>query len=216
MRFILVRHGQTDWNSQFRVQGQSDIPLNGNGIRQAEALALRLKDELLDAIYTSPLKRASRTAEAIGRFHKVEIQTIDDLKELDTGDLDGFYYPDIKTECPEFSRVWINDAASARLPGGESLPELQNRVWACVEDIRKKCQNLTTVLLVSHFFAISTILCKVFEMSLSDMRRFRMSVSGISALDFSGGMIKLESFNDTCHLQKEISTTSLPDPSFDV
>jgi len=214
MRLILARHGQTDWNSQFRIQGQSDIPLNSNGIRQAEMLALRLKDEPVDAIFTSPLRRASNTAEAIGQFHKVAVEKLDDLKELDTGELDGLYYPDIKTKYPEFSQVWINDAASARLPGGESLPELQNRVWACIDDIRQKCYDLNVVM-VSHFFAISTILCKVFKMSLSDIRRFSLSVSSISVLDFSGEMIKLESFNDTCHLQKDISTIPLLDPSFD-
>jgi broad specificity phosphatase PhoE len=77
MRLILVRHGETDWNREYRIQGHSDLPLNEFGKAQAEAIALALKDGMVEAIYTSPLCRAFETAKAISQFHQVDITTID-------------------------------------------------------------------------------------------------------------------------------------------
>ena len=79
MRLILVRHGATDWNQQRRIQGLSNLGLNETGRGQAEALAQSLKDVKVDAIYTSPLRRAQETARAIGRFHQVEVVALDGL-----------------------------------------------------------------------------------------------------------------------------------------
>src|SRR6185436_91891 len=69
MRLIIVRHGESEWNRVGRYQGQCDAPLSDLGLRQAEALARRLSDEPLDVIFTSPLQRAAKTAEAIARYH---------------------------------------------------------------------------------------------------------------------------------------------------
>ncbi|MBM3132085.1 MAG: histidine phosphatase family protein, partial [Chloroflexi bacterium] len=106
MRLILVRHGQTDWNREYRVQGQADPPLNESGKAQAEAIARALKDEPVEAIYSSPLSRAFETARAIDESHHIGIARIDALKELNVGDLDGIPYPDIKSRSPDFFRVW--------------------------------------------------------------------------------------------------------------
>ena len=87
MRLILVRHGETEYNREYRVQGQKDIPLNESGKKQAGLLAQALQHEAVEAIYASPLQRAVETAEAIGRFHQVPIRKLDGLKELDAGEV---------------------------------------------------------------------------------------------------------------------------------
>jgi len=199
MRLILVRHGETQWNREHRVQGQGDPPLNESGQKQAELIARALHNERVGAIYTSPLRRALGTAEAINRFHQVEIKTIDGLKELDTGELDGMYASDMGTRHPEFFRIWMADAALARMPGGESLPELQERVWNSIRSILNN-NHSNTVVVVSHLFAILSLFCKALDLRLSEFRRFSMNVGSISILELSGSKARLVSFNDTCHL----------------
>jgi len=200
MRLILVRHAETDWNHEFRVQGQADLPLSELGKKQTELIAMRLKDVSVDAIISSPLRRALETAKAINRFHDVGIETSDGLKELDTGEIDGLHLTEIGSVHPDFYRVWVNDAASARIPGGESLTELQERVWGSIQSILKRT-HLGTVVVVSHFFALITLLCKVMDISLSDMRRLSMAVGSISILDVLGERIRLTVFGDACHLE---------------
>ncbi|MFA4836855.1 MAG: histidine phosphatase family protein [Dehalococcoidia bacterium] len=200
MRLILVRHGETQWNREHRVQGQGDRPLNESGKKQAELIAIALHNERVEAIYTSPLRRALGTAEAINRFHRVAIKIIDGLKELDTGELDGVYASDMGVSHPEFFRIWMADAALARLPGGESLPELQERVWNSIQSILNNSHS-NTVVVVSHLFAILSLFCKALDLNLSEFRRFGMNVGSVSILELSGSKARLVSFNDTCHLE---------------
>ena len=105
----------------------------------------------------------------------------------------------MKIKHPEFILKWTTDAASARLPGGESLPELQERVWDVVQRILAD-NHSGSVVIVSHFFALLSIICKVLGLGLSEFRRFGISVASISMLEFNAGKVRLHSFNDTCHL----------------
>lgn len=199
MQLILVRHGQTDWNREYRVQGQADLSLNDLGRAQAEAIARALRHETVDAIYSSRLKRAFETAEAVDRFHQVGVMAEEGLEELDVGELDGLYYPDIRHQRPEFSHVWTTDAARARFPGGETLPELQARVWRATGRIIEQ-NHSGSVVVASHLFALIGLLCKVLDLGLSDYRRLNLSVASISKLEFKQGKARLVCFNETCHL----------------
>ncbi|MFO8101086.1 MAG: histidine phosphatase family protein [Dehalococcoidia bacterium] len=199
MRLILVRHGQTDWNTEYRAQGQSDVPLNDAGEAQAEAVARALRENPVSAIFSSPLSRAYRTAQAIRRFHEVDITADERLQELDLGDFDGRYYPSLETDAAEFFRLWNTDPPSARWPGGETLPELQRRVWEAVRDIIS-CNYPGSVVLTSHFFSLLTLLCRILELSLFEFRRLNLSVGSISLVELTGEKGKLLSLNDTCHL----------------
>ncbi len=199
MRLILVRHGQTDWNMEYRAQGQSDVPLNPAGEAQAEAIARALKEEPVEAIYSSPLSRAYQTAQAIGRFHQAKIITDDRLKELDVGKMDGMYYPNLKTNAPDFFNIWTTDPASARWPGGETLPELQQRMWDAARSVISGDYS-KSVVIASHFFSLLTLLCQILELSLSEFRRLNLSVASISEVEFAGEKGKLVYLNDTCHL----------------
>jgi len=201
MRLILVRHGRTDWNREFRVQGHSDIPLNQTGQDQAEAIAQKLKDETIEALYSSPLSRAYQTAEAIGTFHKVKITSDDRLKELDVGEVDGVYYPRLKDDTPDFFSKWMSDPAGARWPGGESMADLQRRVWDVVMGIKTDHAD-GTVVITSHLFTILTIMCEILGMKLSEFRRLNLSVASISEAEFNGNQSRLLKFNDICHLER--------------
>ena len=210
MRLVLVRHGATDWNQQRRVQGLSNLGLNETGKKQAEALAQALKNEKVDAIYTSPLRRAQETAYAINRFHQVEVVTLDGLKELDVGEVDGMTYDEMRSSHSEFFTKWMADFTAVRLPGGGTVPELRDQCCAAVKDIVEKQRTATggkcsdedrVVVAVTHFFPIMCIICDALGLDLINFRRFRLDVASMCTLDFNPERIVLVSFNDTCHLR---------------
>ena len=210
MRLILVRHGATDWNQQRRVQGLSNLGLNETGIKQAEALSQSLKDVKVDAIYTSPLRRAQETARAISRFYQVEVVALDGLKELDVGEVDGLTYEEMRIHHSEFFTKWMSDFTSVRLPGGGTVPELRDQCCAAVKDILEKQQTVAgekcgdedkVVVAVTHFFPIMCIICDTLGLDLSYCRRLRLDVASMCTLEFNPERAVLVSFNDTCHLR---------------
>ena len=208
MRLILVRHGETEWNRQRRVQGLSNLALNETGRRQAESVARALKNERVGGMYTRPLRRAQETARAIGRFHKVEVEIRDGLKELDVGDVDGMTYEDMKIHHGEFFTRWMTDFTSVGLPGGGFVPELRDQCCTAVEDIVKKERRVESddrvAVVVTHFFPIMCIICNSMGLDLSYCRRLRLDLASISALDFNTDSTVLVSLNDTCHLREGI------------
>lgn len=200
MRLILVRHGQTDWNRDYRVQGQADPPLNETGRAQAETIAGALKGEPIEAIYSSPLLRAIDTARTINRFHGVPLIEHPALKELDTGEADGIYFPHLAERYPDFFRQWKADAASVRWPGGESMEELQARAWKVIEGITTGPPR-GCIVITSHLFVLLGILCKALDLRLSNYRRLNLSIGAISEIEAADGRWRLLRFNETCHLE---------------
>ncbi len=205
MRLVLVRHGETEWNRQRRVQGLSNLALNETGKKQAEALARALSKEKVDAIYSSPLRRAQETARAISRFHRVDVEILDGLKELDVGEVDGMTYEDMKVHHGEFFARWMTDFTSVRLPGGGFIPELRDQCCTAIRDIvkneRQRDRDDRTVVVVTHFFPIMCIICDCMGLDLSHCRRLRVDLASISVLDFEADRTVLVSLNDTCHLR---------------
>lgn len=203
MRLILVRHGETQWNRENRVLGHADIELNEEGWRQAQRLALALKEEKVAAIYSSPLRRARETAQEMARFHPGEVRIDDAFKEMDAGELDGLTYEEMRERHGEFLREWMRDASSLIMPGGESLEQLQQRAWQGVERLVQRHQR-EVVIVVSHNFTILCIICKALGLGLSQFRRLRLNVASISSLNFGARGISLLLFNDICHLRAEV------------
>jgi probable phosphoglycerate mutase len=123
-----VRYGETDFNLTHHFQGRIDIPLNKEGKNQAQALALALKDESLTAIYSSPLMRAIETARSIKAFHpSTPLFEEEGLTEMDLGEFDGMQAGDWGLQHQEFYKTWRTTPSSLKMPGGESLGEVQIR-----------------------------------------------------------------------------------------
>ena len=104
--FLLVRHGETDWNRDRRFQGHADPPLNETGREQARTLASELAGESLDAVYTSDLARANETAEIIARRLGVPVVVDAELREIDVGEWQGLTWPEIEERFPDGVRNW--------------------------------------------------------------------------------------------------------------
>jgi len=210
MRLILVRHGQTDWNVERRLQGSTDNELNKVGRRQAESLAGLLQNEPLVAICASPLKRAMETASVIAKPHGLPVQTDPGLMELDQGELEGLTHQGLQTNHADLLQRWTENPGPVRMPGGESLQELQDRAWSCIQrTVANRDQG--SVVVVSHNLTILSIICKAIQLDLSCFRRLRQEPASISILDFSERGITLTSLNDTCHLKRDgLYTAHMP------
>jgi probable phosphoglycerate mutase len=196
-RIILARHGKTDWNRELRIQGgSSDTPLNAEGGQQAENMALRLSQRSIQAIYSSPLKRALETAESIARLHNIEVVVEKSLKEIEAGKLEGATSAELGMR---FSELLTRDGVSKRMPEGESLTDLQQRSWGFIQKINRKHTDGELVV-VSHYFAILTIICSALMLPLTHITRFRLSTGSISIINLDEKEARLELFNDTGRL----------------
>lgn len=193
-RILLIRHGKTDWNQQLRIQGgSSDIPLNSEGRRQAQNIALRLGQRSIRAIFSSPLKRALETAESIAQIHNIKVVVEKSLREVEAGDLEGVTSAELGKR---FSELLTQDGVSRRIPGGESLTDLQQRGWGFIRQLGCKHIN-SELIVVSHYFAILTIICSALVLPLTHITRFRLSTGSISIINIDEEESRLELFNDT-------------------
>ena len=199
MELILVRHGQTDFNRDGRVQGRGDRPLDDAGVSQARGVGEALRSPPLAGVYSSPLRRARDTAEAIATHHGIAVQVRDALIEMDVGELDGITYEEMRAGYPELLEAWARDAGSVRLPGGETVAEVQERVWPVVEEVRARHDG-GRVALVGHAFMLQGLLCTALGLSLKHFRSFRFVPGSLSALRFGPGDIVLEGLNHGSHL----------------
>ncbi len=197
MQLILIRHGETLWNKEGRIQGTSDIELSSVGIEQARLLALSLKDHHISAIHASPLKRALQTAEIINEFHRKEIQTHPDLMEMDQGDFEGFSFKELMACEKDFLNKWIANPASVQMPNGESLTQLQQRAWRALETIINREEN---ALVVAHNFTIAAILCRIRNISLSEFRSTCVGTASKTIVRLQSGESVIEVLNDRSHL----------------
>ena len=147
MTILIARHGETDWNRELRFQGHADPSLNDEGRRQARALAERLADAGIAAIYASPLRRALETAEIVARRLGLEVAVDERLREVDVGSWEGLTRADLEERFPDEFRRWIDGG-----PGwedGESYDGMAERVAAALDDLAGRHRG-ETILVVSH------------------------------------------------------------------
>jgi len=203
MRIYLVRHGETEWNRVRRFQGRSNLPLNKKGKKQVKALALALKNKPLTAIYTSPLIRALETARLIKVFHpSIPIFEEKGLIEMDLGEFDGIKAQDWAEQYPDFRKAWNENPASVKMPGGESLKEVQVRAKHTLERITRIYPPDTTLLISSHNFVNLTILCDLLEIPLRRFRELRQENAAFNLIRKKGDRLYAELVNERSHLKK--------------
>ena len=199
VKVILVRHGETDWNRSRRIQGgNSDTQLNQRGRQQVESLALRLKQEKIQAIYSSPLQRARDTALAIAHYHQLPVEIEPPLKEIEVGELEGMSIAGVGKLSELLVRHKQGDELP-RLPGGESVAEVQQRVWGAIQRLVDR-HNDGVLVIVGHYFSVLTAICSVLNLPLAQIDKLRLNSGSLSIITFDGQTPRLVLFNDTCHL----------------
>jgi broad specificity phosphatase PhoE len=207
-RMILIRHGQTEWNRVERFRGRADVPLNATGLAQAEATGMRVaSDASLSgewqpvAIYSSPLSRAVKTAEAIAKHFNLSVQIHHGIADIDYGQWQGLTPDQVKERWPDIHHAWYNAPHTARIPGGETLDDLRVRSMATVNDLAARHAG-QTIVLVGHTVINRVILLGVLGLGNDRFWRLRQDTCAINVFEVDGGEFTLVSLNDTCHLRE--------------
>jgi len=186
VQIVLVRHGATDWNLEHRCQGSSDRDLSDVGLRQAEEIAERLRQETIHGVYSSDLKRARRTAAVISEHHKLPVMIEASIRELDHGHLEGLTFNEIKQSYTEFLARWRTEPAEIRVPGGERLSDVAERAWQGVNRIAERHSEAQSIVVVSHNFPILSIVCRVTATHLNNYRSFHLDPCSVTRLHRNG------------------------------
>ncbi|KAL3833363.1 hypothetical protein ACJIZ3_008099 [Penstemon smallii] len=199
---IVIRHGETEWNSDGRIQGHLDVDLNDVGRQQAIAVAERLsKEPTISAVYSSDLKRAFETAEIIAKSCGVlEVTKDPDLRERHLGDLQGVVYREIAKIKPEAHRVFVSNRKDQEIPGGgESLNQLYERCTSALQRIAQKHKG-ERVVVVSHGGTIRALHRKASPHGRSVGKVLNTSVNVFHISDKDEWSI--ESWGDVSHLDR--------------
>jgi broad specificity phosphatase PhoE len=167
---LLARHGETDWNRARRWQGHADRPLTERGRAQAARLAERLADVALDAIYSSDLRRARETAEAVAHAQGVDVVQLPELREVDVGSWEGLTREEAENRFPDGFRRWL--AGGIGWDNGESYGEMSARVLGAVNRIATERAG-GHALIVSHGGPIRAIHGAALGMDVAAYRRIR-------------------------------------------
>ncbi|MFH0768437.1 MAG: histidine phosphatase family protein [Chloroflexota bacterium] len=196
---ILARHGETEWNVEEMFRGRIDVELNETGIKQAGLLANYLSNVKIDAIYSSPLKRALRTAETIAKYHQLKVETVPGLVDLDFGKWQGLLRQEVQDKYEELYDEWADHPERVKLPGGESLDDVRNRAMAVVNEVIAKYEG--TAVIVSHRVVNKVLICALLGLDNSHFWNIRQDTCGITTFTYENGRFVLTRHNDTSFLK---------------
>lgn len=182
-RLYLVRHGQVADGHTDRYHGHNDVDLSPTGIRQCEALAAYLQDVPLAGLYASDLTRTRQGADIIGQGRGLEVQTIPAFREINFGIWEGLTFQEIMARYPEELQQRFADLANYRIPGGESLRDLQARVLPALQDLRHRHEG-QNFLIVAHAGINRVILAHALELDLQYIFRLDQAYAGLNIIDY--------------------------------
>jgi len=197
---ILARHGETDWNRREIFRGRADVELNERGREQAKALAAAVKDIQIDAVYSSPLRRAAETAEAIAEPHGIPVKIEQGFTDFDYGVWQGLPHDEVRRRYPEMYKDWVERPHTVRVEGGESLRMVRRRSVEALADVAEQHEG-RTVVIVAHRVVNKVMLCAVLGLGNSNFWRIRQDTCALNVFEWSEGQYTMRSLNDTCHLR---------------
>jgi 2,3-bisphosphoglycerate-dependent phosphoglycerate mutase len=202
---LLIRHGETAWNAKKRLQGHLDIPLNEEGERQAAALGRALRDESLDAVFSSDLQRARQTAEAIARPRALQVRMDRGLRERCYGAFEGMLYGEISQRYPAAYAAWQARDIDARFPEGvhvaETLREFSHRVVSTITRIVTE-NNFRRVAMVAHGGVLECAYRAAQGLGFSHARDFDIFNASVNRFTWDGVNLKIADWGDITHLQE--------------
>ena len=200
-----VRHGESSYNAENRIQGQSDVPLSELGRRQGEAVAAALAESPLEAIYASPLRRAMQTAQPLAAALELPIQTDPRLMEVHAGVFQDKLRSDLGRLYPEDWACWLSGDPDFAIPGGETRRQLMHRGREVFEEICQAGQGQVAV--IAHGGLLAAAFKALLEIP-AHRHPFVLPNGSISRLDFSNGQLKVLSFGQIGHLSNVGSSGS--------
>ena len=200
-KLLLVRHGQSEYNVANRFAGVSDIDLTEVGRQQVQKVRHRLASERIDAVYSSDLKRAQSTVQAIIDGRNLTVNLCPELREIDYGDVEGLPFSQIQTRYPELAKQMRSSEMEMQFPGGESFGQLVERVTKFKEMVSKRGAS-ENVLVVSHGGPLRALVCSMLGIDQRCWWQIGMDNASLSIIDiYSRGAI-LSLLNGTYHLKE--------------
>ena len=201
-RIVAIRHGETTWNVDTRIQGHLDIPLNATGRQQASRMAQALRDDPIAAVYASDLTRAWQTAEFLGRAHGLEVTAEKGLRERGFGDFEGKTFAEIEVLLPEQSLRWRKREPEFAPPGGESLLALHRRVVEAAERLAARHPG-ELIALVGHGGVMDVLYRAATRLDIQAPRTWALGNAAINRLLWTPEGFTLVGWADTQHLNDE-------------
>ncbi len=196
MELILIRNGETDLNLKNVCLGATDAELNAKGLRQVQTAARIFHNSDITAIYTSPQKRAVKSADCLNKYHNLPVEILPELSERDFGHWENKSFAEIKEEFKEEYDAWLSDWVEYEIPMGESAKEANKRNVAAIKQIISENPN-GSVLVVADSGAIANIMAHFLEMELSGAWHFKVNNGAVTRfLIDEDGYATLTSFNE--------------------
>lgn len=206
-RLIVLRHGETSWNQDTRIQGHTDIDLNATGRWQAARLAAALADEPLSAVYASDLRRASDTGTAVAHAQGLPVVHHSGLRERCFGQLEGKTWAEIESQHPADALRWRTRAPDWAPEGGESLQALQQRVLSTLNGLAQ--QHLGEhIAVVAHGGVLDIIYRAATGLALQAPRSWLLKNAAINRLLWTPESLTLVGWGDVSHLENTSDTHS--------
>lgn len=204
---VLIRHGETAWNAERRLQGHIDIALNSEGLRQAGALAAALAAERFDAIVASDLQRASQTAHALACLQGMPVLADPALRERCFGGFEGLLYAEIEERFPrEFAAWQARDVDSVMPPGartGETFRQFYDRSVAAIAAHAARHPG-GRLALVAHGGVLECAYRAALGLSLTTARDFKVLNASINRFTYAAGKLTLVSWGEVGHLERGV------------
>ncbi|NPV54087.1 MAG: histidine phosphatase family protein [Firmicutes bacterium] len=210
MKIFLVRHGQTKWNKDSICRGRLDVELDETGISQAAATGKALSHLEFEAVYSSPLKRAMKTAEEIAAFHKshnpnsniaLTVTPVDGLIDIDFGEWQGLTIEEVSQRYPDIYRLWQREPQNVRFPGGESLDEVSQRATSAMKSLIAKHPE-GNIVMVSHRVVNKVLLCAALGLDNSHFWLIGQDTCCINVIEPAYDRYIIHTLNDTCHIKR--------------
>jgi broad specificity phosphatase PhoE len=186
---LLARHGETDWNREWRFQGHADPPLNQTGRAQATDLSRALADEELSAVYSSPLRRAFETAEVVAAAHGLEPVAVEALREVDVGSWQGLTRAEVESRFPEQYARWLDHGQG--WADGETYEQMAERVIEALLELAA-AHDGERILVVTHGGPIRAAFAFADDTSHAEARRSGPTIGNVFVAKFAaeGGALR--------------------------
>lgn len=201
-RILAIRHGETAWNRDTRIQGHIDIPLNERGLWQARRAAEALRDEPIAAVYSSDLARAHATAQAIAAARGLPVHTHAGLRERHFGRFEGKTWSEIETGWPDEALAWRKRVPDFAPEGGENLLTLRERIATTVHELAARHPG-EQVVMVAHGGVLDVLYRLATGQDIQAPRTWTLDNAGINRLLWTPDGLTLVGWADIGHLQDD-------------
>ena len=204
LKIILIRHGKTSWNGNWKIQGHSNVELSPEGIAEAELLAANFPLPTVDAIYSSDLNRAKSTAEILAKRFNLPVFTMPEIREVHFGDWEGKTLAEMQLIDPVNCENFFRNPEALQIKNAEKFSQVQQRAMNGIKKIIA-AHSTGNIVVVAHGAINRTILCSILGMPLKKMWTLSQFNTAVNIIRFEDEVFTVDLINGTAHLAQSLS-----------